>query len=125
MVALFVSQGGYCYIHCLADNERMWLFAFRALSPLMLHGRFSIRAWLIASSSRCLKLILRRLNMSTILSGMLRVVLMGRILPPDAISQFRCLRMELWLLLLMAYFSAPQLAVCMDTAPADEGRSGY
>lgn len=33
MVAPFVPQGGYCYIHCLADNERMRLFALRASPP--------------------------------------------------------------------------------------------
>ena len=33
MAAPFVPQGGYCYIHCLADNERMRLFALRASPP--------------------------------------------------------------------------------------------
>ncbi len=33
MAAPFVPQGGYCYIHSLADNERMRLFAFRASPP--------------------------------------------------------------------------------------------
>lgn len=37
-------------------------------------------------------LIPRLSNMSAIRSGMLRLVSMGRTLPPGAISKFRCLR---------------------------------
>ena len=44
MVAPCVPQGGYCYIHCLADNERMRLFALRASPPplVMMQDAFSM-----------------------------------------------------------------------------------